>query len=160
MSGKRRDQGRTRRSFGVILGGLAVGAVVGTTAVANAGEGGGAGQAGRTGPDTSHPGAADVVIRHEDIDGLAVKLDALALTDNERALLVGLLTVATDVISRADTDHSVSPHVSTVNSHGTLIGVRKGGRVPSIREQFTNAFMPGAVHETAVTDVGKIIKDP
>jgi len=163
MSGKDGELGSTRRGFGVILGGLAASAILGTTVVANAEDGGGSGSPTKTEPeaDGSRIGPADVLrIDQRDVDALAAKLDALKLSDNERALLVGLLSVAADTIGRSRTDDSVSPRVSTVQGEGAMIGVRTRGRLPSVRDQFRAAFTPGAVHESVIADIGQIIEQP
>ena len=162
MSGKDSELGSTRRGFGVILGGLAATAILGTTVAANAEDGGGSGPATTAEPAApgSRPGRADVQhIGQRDIDALAAKLDALKLSGNERALLVGLLSVAADTIGRASVEGSVSPRVSTVRGEGTVIGVRTRGRLPSVRNQFRTAFTPGAVRERIIGDIGQIV-DP
>lgn len=139
--------GPTRRGFGVILGGLAAGTILGTTVVAHAEEGE------RAGPDTTGAGSSPERKRQahrwpvdrRDVASLGAKLDALDLSDNERVLLVGLLSVATDAIVRSGPDHSASPLVSTGSGPGPLIEVRTSAGVPSVRDQFRAAFIPGAV---------------
>lgn len=163
MSGKDSERGQTRRGFGVILGGLAAGAILGTTVVAHAEDGDESSPAAHKGPDTgaSELDLANVQrIGRSDIEGLAKELDALKLSDNQRALLVGLLSLAADTISRSNAKNSVSPLVSTVSDQGTMIGVRAGGRPPSIRDQFRDAFIPGAVGVSLVDEIGKVIQEP
>jgi hypothetical protein len=157
MSGKDSELGSTRRGFGLILGGLAAGAILGQTVVANAEDGKEADSTQKR--ETTRLGSADVQqIDHRDIDSLAAKLDALKLSDNERALLVGLLSVAADTIGSSRTERSVSPRLSTFRSEGAPIGVKAQGPLPSIRDQFRTAFTPGPVRERALDHVGEIIE--
>jgi hypothetical protein len=79
------------------------------------------------------------------VASLAAKLDALDLSRSERALLAGLLSVATDAIARSGRDRSASPLVSTGSGPGPLIEVRTSASLPSVRDQFRAAFTPGAV---------------
>jgi hypothetical protein len=163
MSGKDSERGQTRRGFGVILGGLAAGAVLGTTVVAHAEDGDESSPAAQKGPDAgaSKLDLANVQrIDRSDIEGLAKELDALKLSDNQRALLVGLLSLATDTIGRSNAKNSASPLVSTVSDKGAMIGVKTGGRPPSIRDQFRDAFIPGAVGVSLVDEIGKVIQEP
>jgi hypothetical protein len=152
-----RHSGATRRGFGVILGGLAAGAVLGTTVVAHADDDE---QSVRnnTGVDSSRKRerpARSQAVTHRDVAGLAAKLDALDLSANERALLVGLLSVATDAIARSGRDQSASPLVSTVSGPGPLVEVRTPRSMPSIRDQFRAAFTPGEVPPPEAADLAK-----
>ena len=158
------DSGRsgpTRRGFGVILGGLAAGAVLGTTVVAHADDD----------EQTVHNTAAGSAPRRErpaqrrgvdgrDVASLAAKLDALDLSANERALLTGLLSVATDAIARSGRDHSASPLVSAVSGPGPLIEVRTPESMPSVRDQFRAAFTPGAVQPAEAPELHVKDKPP
>src|SRR5947199_2970674 len=131
MSGKDGIPGSSRRTFGIILGGLAAGAVLGATGMAHAEDGKGAGATAPKEPDArgARPGSGDVrQVGRGDIDGLAAKLDAVKLSDNERALLMGPLSVAVDTIGRSGTGGSpASPLVSTVKGADGLIGVKTQG---------------------------------
>jgi hypothetical protein len=161
MSGKDGGPRPTRRGFAAILGGLAAGAILGTTVMAHAEDGGGS--AAPAGPDTeaSKLDLAGVKrIDPGDIEGLAKKLDALKLLDNERALLVSLLGVAVDTIHRSRVDGQVSPLVSTVSSEGTLLGVQMPDRMPSIRDQFHSAFTPGVVGGKFTAEFGEVVRQP
>ena len=92
----------------------------------------------------------DIPILQSDIDTLAQKLSALesTLSANERALLAGILAIASDAIRRSSSDSSASPHVSPVrNSQVPATTVTVEGPLPSIRDQFARAFTPGAVGE-------------
>jgi phage head maturation protease len=163
MSGKHSEPKPTRRGFAAILGGVAAGAILGTTAVANATDGGGSGSIKETGSKTparkSDLAGVQALNRH-DIEGLARKLDALNLSDKERGLLVALLGVATNTIVRNRTEGQISPLVETVGS-GKQVGVRTDGPATSIREQFRSAFRPGAFVEGDLGELGEvIIHDP
>jgi hypothetical protein len=163
MSGKDGAPRPTRRGFGAILGGLAAGAILGTTVMAHAEDGGETGSAAPTDPNAgaSKLNPANVKrIDPSDIDGLAKTLDALKLPDNERALLVGLLNVAVDTIKRTRVEGAVSPLVSTVNSQGALFGVQTRGRATSIRDQFRTAFIPGAMDEKFIAEFGEVVREP
>jgi len=165
MSGGDSDRGASRRGFAIVLGGLAAGAVLGTTVVANADDGKGSGRstpgepAGRGSGDNA--GGLRKISRTE-IDSLAAKLDAATLSDNERALLVGLLSLAIDTIGRARAGNPVSPRVTTGHAGGMPVGVQTSARQPSIREQFRTAFTPGQVQDRRTTDgdLAEVIKDP
>jgi hypothetical protein len=152
MSGSDHGSGATRRNFGMILGGLAAGTILGTTVVANAEDGADFGVPAPKQPErgAARQGPGVVPIDRDDIDGLASKLDALKLSKKERALLVGLLTVAADTIGRAEAEKVASPLVATARDHGNLMAVRTSGRLPSVRDQFRDAFIPGAVPDDPV----------
>jgi hypothetical protein len=165
MSGGDSDRGASRRGFGIVLGGLAAGAVLGTTVIAQADDGkssghGAAGEPAARG-SRDHTDGLRKISRAE-IDSLAAKLDAAALSDNERALLVGLLSLAIDTIGRARAGKPVSPRVTTGHAGGMPVGVQTSGRQPSIREQFRTAFTPGQVHDQLANggDLAEVIKDP
>jgi len=165
MSGGDSDGGASRRGFGIILGGLAAGAVLGTTVVAQADDGKGSGHSAAGEPAARGSGDNATGLRkisRAEIDSLAAKLDAATLSDNERALLVGLLSLAIDTIGRARAGNPVSPRVTTGHAGGMPVGVQTSGHQPSIREQFRTAFTPGQVHARQVDsgDLAEVIKDP
>jgi hypothetical protein len=145
--------GPTRRGFGVILGGLAAGAVFSTTVVAHADDEQAVRNTEADFPPTQKRPAQRRAVNRRDVDSLAAKLDALKLSDNERALLTGLLSVATDAIVRAARDQSASPLVSTSKAPGPLVEVHAPGSLPSVRDQFRAAFTPGAVLQPEAPDV-------
>jgi hypothetical protein len=162
MSGTDSERsGPTRRGFGVILGGLAAGAVLGTTVVAHADEDEQAVHNTGVGSTTKRkrPAQRRGVDRH-DVDSLAAKLDALDLSPSERALLVGLLSVATDAIVRSDRDPSASPLLSSMSGPGPLIEVRTQGSMPSVRDQFRAAFIPGAAPPLDAPEFARKREDP
>ncbi len=161
MSGEDSDRGSSRRGFGIILGGLAAGAILGSAVVAHADDikGSGPGAAGESAGrgSTADAGGLRKVSRAE-IDSLGAKLDAVKLSDNERALLVGLLSLAVDTIGRARAGNPVSPLVTT-GRVGEAVGVQAPAHLPSIRDQFRTAFTPGQVHDgRAISDdLGEVI---
>ncbi len=160
MSGKDGIPGSSRRKFGIILGGLGAGAILGATGMAHADDSKGSGSTASTETDAhgARPGSGDVrQIGRSDIDGLAAKLDAVTLSDNERALLVGLLSLAVDTIGRSRTGSPVSPLVSTASGAKGLIGVKTQGHLPSIRDQFSKAFTPGSIRDRAVDEPAKVV---
>src|SRR5215211_5640439 len=107
MSGKDSERGSpTRRGFGVILGGLAAGAVLGTTIVAHADDEQTVHNTGVGSPPKRERPAQRRDVDRRDVASLAAKLDALDLSANERALLTGLLGVATDAVARSVHDQS------------------------------------------------------
>ena len=165
MSGGDSDRGASRRGFGIVLGGLAAGAVLGTTVVAQADDGKGSGHSAAGGPAARGSGDNAAGLRRVsrgEIDSLAAKLDAATLSENERALLVGLLSLAIDTIGQARAGKPVSPRVTTGHVGGMPVGVQMSGRQPSIREQFRTAFTPGQVRAQQVRDgdLAEVIKDP
>jgi hypothetical protein len=160
MSGKDSEPGQTRRGFGAILGGLAATAILGTTVVANAEEGP-APDARAADQDTAQPDLTDVRrIEKKDITALAAELDALKLPDNQRALLLALISVATDTIQRSRADDSISPLVSTVQTKGVRLGVVSSHQPRTVRDQFRTAFIAGAIEENPLSDHGEVIIYP
>jgi hypothetical protein len=162
MSNGDSDRVASRRGFGIILGGLAAGAVLGTTVVAHADDSKGSGQtaAGESGGHGSGGDAGDLRrVSRAEIDSLGAKLDAVKLSDNERALLVGLLSLAVDTIGRARAGNPVSPLVTTGPVGGMAVGVQAPAHLPSIRDQFRTAFTPGQVHDGRAIggDLGEVI---
>jgi hypothetical protein len=151
------DSGRggpSRRAFAVILGGLAAGAVLGTTVMAHADDEEETvhGKAAVGSAPERKPPAQRWGVDHRDVASLAAKLDALDLSTNERALLAGLLSVATDVFARSGQGQSASHLVSTGRGPGPFIEVRTPGAMPSVRDQFRAAFTPGAAPPAAAAD--------
>jgi hypothetical protein len=89
---------------------------------------------------------AEVQITRGDIDSLAEKLARLEpeLTAAEHALLLFMLGVAADSINRSETDNNASPLVSAAKHQDVPVVVAMAESTPSIRDQFANAFVPGA----------------
>jgi len=162
MSGEDSDRGASRRGFGIILGGLAAVAILGSAVGEHADDikGSGPGAAGASAGRGSSADAGGLrKVSRAEIDSLGAKLDAVKLSDNERALLVGLLSLAVDTIGRARAGNPVNPRVTTGHAGGMPIGVRTAGRQPSIREQFRSAFTPGQVQDRRVEsgDLAEVI---
>lgn len=89
---------------------------------------------------------AEVHITRGDIDSLTAKLVQLEpdLTEAEQALLLFMLGVAADSINRSETDDAASPLISSVKDQSVLVVVTVTESLPSIQDQFANAFVPGA----------------
>ena len=89
---------------------------------------------------------AEVQITRGDIDSLADKLSRLEpeLNAAEHALLLFMLGVAADSISRSETDNNASPLVSATKDQDVPVVVALAETTPSIQDQFANAFVPGA----------------
>lgn len=96
----------------------------------------------------------DMQISQSDIESLGQKLGRLEpeLSENERALLSFVLSVASAAISHSGAEGSV---VSRESDQETPVVVRIEGHLPSIRDQFTNAFIPGALSDiVAIASIG------
>jgi hypothetical protein len=95
----------------------------------------------------------DIPIGQSDIDSLGQKLNTLesTLSHSERALLAGILAIASDAIRRSSGESSASPLVSVANleAPAAMLGVE--GPLPSIRDQFARAFTPGAVGDNEMS---------
>jgi hypothetical protein len=89
---------------------------------------------------------AEMQISRRDIDSLADKLARLEpeLTPPERALLLFMLGVAADSISRSDAGEYAGALVSATNDQSVPVVVAMPGSVPSIEEEFAKAFTPAA----------------
>ena len=73
-----------------------------------------------------------IEISHADITGLADKLDALDLSEGQRALLSAIVTMA---------DHAMA---STAEPGAVVAGTDP---TKSFRDQFAVSFTPGPIHE-------------
>lgn len=83
----------------------------------------------------------------EDVEALADKLSALdaQLSDQERALLSGILHVTADAASPAG---GGSPLIRRVEQpSGPPVEVDVEGALPSLRNEFVKAFTPGQVSD-------------
>ena len=95
----------------------------------------------------------EIRITLEEVHELADKLDGFELTENERALLSGMFTLANDVIARAP-EVAAKPLVTRVEGDRETVTVETASPLPSLGEQFRDAFSPeflgnGSVHLSA-----------
>lgn len=95
----------------------------------------------------------EVQITQGDISSLAQKLAGLEadLTPPERALLLLLLDVAADSINRTKPGTKVGPLVSAAPGQTVPVVVSMPGSTPSIHDQFSSAFTPGARRVSPLT---------
>ena len=77
----------------------------------------------------------------EEVHGLADKLDGFELTENERALLSGIFTLASDMIARAP-EVSAKPLVTRYEGDRETVRVETETPLPSLGDQFRDAFSP------------------
>jgi len=86
----------------------------------------------------------DIPVSQSDVESLGEKIAGLEpqLSEKERALLLGVFAVASDSISSGS-----STVVSRVSDQETPIAVEVGGALPPLRDQFLQAFTPGAAAE-------------
>ena len=88
---------------------------------------------------------SDVPVSQSDVESLGDKIGGLEsqLSDKEKALLLGVIAVASDSITSGS-----SSLVSRREGGGdTSIKVDVEGPLPPLREQFVSVFTPGAVTE-------------
>jgi hypothetical protein len=83
----------------------------------------------------------DVQVSRNDVESLGDKIGGLesSLSDKEKALLLGVIAVASDSISSGS-----SPVVSRESGQDSPIAVDYQGSLPPLRDQFVSAFTPGA----------------
>jgi len=84
---------------------------------------------------------AELRITQTDIDNLAGKLDGLDLSPEEKALLTALVTVAAETLGLTG---RTRPAVAGFPERRTELAVEATDPIPAFREQFGNAFHPGA----------------
>ena len=84
---------------------------------------------------------AELRITQTDIDNLAGKLDGLDLPTAEKALLTALVTVAAETLGLTG---RTRPAVAGFPERRTELAVEATDPLPAFREQFDNAFDPGA----------------
>ena len=84
---------------------------------------------------------AELRITQTDIDNLAGKLDGLDLPTTEKALLTALVTVAAETLGLTG---RTRPAVAGFPERRTELAVEATDPIPAFREQFGNAFDPGA----------------
>lgn len=84
-------------------------------------------------------------VSQQDLEGLADKLATLEsqLSDAERALLSGILGVTADAASGGQ-----SPLVRQAGDVSTPVEVDVEGSLPSLRDEFVQAFTPGRLGST------------
>jgi hypothetical protein len=83
----------------------------------------------------------DIRISLEEVHGLADKLDGFELTENERALLSGIFTLANDMIARAP-EVAAKPLVTRMEGDRETVTVHTETPLPSLGDQFRDAFSP------------------
>lgn len=88
----------------------------------------------------------EVRIEQSDIDSLVQKLATLEsqLSANEHALLSVLLGIAFDAIGRSMAEDPASPLVRVTGQNPPPIAIIEGP-IPSIVDQFAQAFTPGPI---------------
>lgn len=87
----------------------------------------------------------DVTVAQSDVESLGEKIGGLEsqLSDKEKALLLGVIAVASDTISSGS-----GTLVSRQSGQDTPIAVDVQGSLPPLRDQFVKAFTPGAIDDT------------
>ena len=85
----------------------------------------------------------EVPVSRDDIDDLAENIDALDLSDSQRALLSGIVAVIRELIQASES--SVNNLVLRVADQQELVVARVGDKLPSLRDQIRGAFTPGAL---------------
>jgi hypothetical protein len=98
----------------------------------------------------------NIDVSRADIDSLRDRLSEFEsnLSDQERALLVAIFSLATDALKRARVGVAAKPAVlRTGAAPAPPIVVGVTGELPSIREQFELAFTPGPF-ETSEGGIG------
>ena len=98
----------------------------------------------------------EVPVSRHDIDDLAENIDALDLSDSQRALLSGIVAVIRELIQASES--SVNNLVLRVADQQELVVARVDDKLPSLRDQIRGAFTPGALghgQPTGPTKVGE-----
>ena len=85
----------------------------------------------------------EVPVSRHDIDDLAENIDALDLSDSQRALLSGIVAVIRELIQASES--SVNNLVLRVADQQELVVARVDDKSPSLRDQIRGAFTPGAL---------------
>lgn len=100
----------------------------------------------------------ELQISQSDIESLGRKLGALEpqLSRDERALLLSILWLAAIAMGGAGAE---APFVSRVPGQQASVTVEVRGSLPSIQDQFANAFTPG-VSETGGAAAAVSVKLP
>jgi len=89
---------------------------------------------------------ADIPVHSGDIDKLVDKLSRLelGLDPPERALLLFMLGVAADTISRTRSPMPGRPPVTRAERQEAPVVIRMSGHAPSIEDEFATAFVAAA----------------
>ena len=95
----------------------------------------------------------DVPVSQNDVESLGEKIGSLEsqLSEKEKALLLGVFAVASDSISSG-----TSPVVSRESGQDTPMAVEVQGSLPPLRDQFVNAFTPGAAQDVGGAAATKV----
>ena len=101
----------------------------------------------------------EILITQQEIETLASKFDQMELTDKERALLSGIFTLASDLITRAP-DISEKPVVARDSSTEATVTVYVEDPLPSLQDQFREAFSPGIVGNRGILLSARFLPPP